>query len=260
MFETMPFNWIDRVAIRQALKRPMPESWANSDANNFYSVIIPLATEEFPRFRVKGISANQLTGELIQSDSETIQHTLDISEITDATLNFYQIYGPIQLKFQGSGHFLFSTITLQPQRTYWRYRFARNWGIRRLSFRQDRLEVLQLLVEHFKYSDRDDALSSMFGEGIHPIDAFQTLYGPWAWEADSDSKEFRKFRAIIESLTETGELRGLGSNFEISGLAIATLSNAAVEDKRFKDSLRQTILITILTSVIALSSIAELFF
>lgn len=174
-----------------------------------------------------------------------------------ANLDVRHFYKGLRITYTGPYDFLWGRLSgLAVRQLLWN-RIIQTLFNRRTRFRRDRIELLKHMVEL--------DLTHSNGEDIFwPRKEFQSfltmseLYGDRVYAHPKINKESRRFQLIIDSLVESGELSKGQHTYTVNGKSLETISEFEVEERRHRDTIRQTWIMIILTVVIAFSTMVSI--
>ncbi|MBE0553937.1 MAG: hypothetical protein IH625_09625 [Rhodobacteraceae bacterium] len=255
------FDWLARKAklfsIRKALKRKTPDQFHfSSEADYFATILRKRDTGEevlVQSFSDSTISGLAWTGERFEDSVE-----VPLSEIDDWSVRFRRYYGFMTINYENLRDFFYAECTLYPQRQHVRGWLSQTTYNYRTRFRHDRIEVLRKLVDlHLTEAEKNTGLL-FTGSKKDIVELLSSFYGNRIYGHPNHEAESARFRLILESLAETGEVKKHNMHeFELNAGAVATISNYELEERRHKDSVRQNRLLLVVTIVMAVAAIVQ---
>ncbi|MGR9178862.1 hypothetical protein ACU8OR_25360 (plasmid) [Rhizobium leguminosarum] len=240
-------NLLYRLAIKKGLSRPYPQliptSLPGSAANNFFVV----------ELRDPSSTARQIT---IQRDVDSTAYECLYfanptangypASVLKASLHQYR-FGVryyckgYEFRCDNAGLFL-----IQIFFHYWDFlifwdRLRQRLFNRRKLVRHDRIAVLKLFVERTMWK-RDYAVSS---PGL-----FQDIHTYRGFNHPQRDEMLQYYGLILDSFRQSGDLTLDGPVYKLTGKGVASLSSFEMEERRFKENLRQQRAVVWLTFVI----------
>lgn len=246
-------NWIYRLAIRWALVRPSPArihlSLPKAAANDFFEVNVLARGKDTKSFGISGRDGarykgvyfpyaygggrnGKLPANKVHRYKVQIRHYLRGYEFrTDSPLLFLlqQIFGYSWLRI-------------------WHDRIAQYLFNRRTLSRRDRIEVLRTFVVKTTANPQYRTNSADLVVDLHSLRTFSH---------PSRESIIGYYRLILQSFKEAGDLVLEEHSYRLSGQGVATLAQYELEDRRFRENLRQQKQITVLTVVIVLVGLLQ---
>lgn len=144
--------------------------------------------------------------------------------------------------------FVWASVTLHT------WRFIRHDQLEQIRFnkkllvRRDRMKVLKLFVER-SIADSDFSVGS-FG-------LLSEIYtNRWVRHPDQDAL-LRHYTLILQSLEQSGELKGTRAGYAITPKALTTLSQYEEDDRRHEDNRRQQRTLEFLTFALVLVAVCQ---
>ena len=123
-------------------------------------------------------------------------------------------------------------------------------------FWPNRMEVLHAIVLDSMQGDQDK--SSFKDYSVSNL--LEILKGRKVFDRDGFWGQSRTLEAIVDSLGESGDLEGLpGKRFRITAKAFKSLADFEVESRRYDQTFCLSIILAVLTAVIAIGTVAPLF-
>ena len=144
-------------------------------------------------------------------------------------MNFYvtQYFRHLEFKFSSPTLFLIFQAVSFHRLLYFYDRTCQFLFNRKSLVREDRLSLLKILIK-CTLDDENFALSS--------ISVMSTLHGT-RWPEHPDNKRAQiRYRLLLESLEDSGDLKMEDGSFRITGRAFTTLYNYEVEERRHRNS------------------------
>jgi hypothetical protein len=255
------FKWLERkarlYAIRRSLKRKAPSRFSySSEVNYFVTVLRRKDTDE--EILVESLDDTKIGGLAWTDERFQTPIELPISELDEWSVRFTRFYGFLKIDYKGVFDYFRSDFLFYPQRMQageWLSQKAYNYRTR---FRQDRIEVLRRLVEmHLSEAQENNGLL-FTGSKKSVVGLLSDFYGNRIYGHPDYEVESARFRLILESLTETGEIKKHSPHeFQLSAGAVTSISNYELEERRHRDSVRQNWLLFLVTVVMAVAAVVQ---
>lgn len=255
------YKWLVRKArlhsIRRALKRKAPSRFSYSSEVDYFVTILR-KEETGEEILVEALSDFNVTGLAWAGERFETPIDLPIAELDIWSLRFTRFYGFFKIDYRNLFDFLRSEYTFHPQRMQlkeWLSQKAYNY---RKRFRQDRIEVLRKLVAmHLAEAQKNNGLL-FTGSRKSIVGLLSDFYGNRIYGHPNYEEESARFRLILESLAETGEVKKHSMHeFQLSAAAVASISNYELEERRHRDSVRQSWLLLLVTIVMAVAAVVQ---
>jgi hypothetical protein len=255
------FKWLKRKlkvkVLKRALKRNAPSRFSYSAETNFYvSVLKNNDTDQ--EVLLSEIDEKEISGLAWSGDRFESPVAFPIEELDCWSFEVKRFYGYRQIKYTGLGDFLFSELTLLPQRLYLREWISQRLYNYRTRFRQDRIEVLKKLIDmHLAEAKSNNGL--LFTSSTKSVVALLgEVYGNRIYGHPNYEEESARFRLILESLSASGELEKTATHqFKLNASAVASISNFELEERRHRDSVKQNRLLFLVTVVMAVAAVVQ---
>ncbi len=243
--------------LKMGLKRKAPEQFSYSSKTNFFvSFLKNISTDqeimldEIDKISFRGMASNGVIFDLPVS--------FPIEKLDSWCLKTTRFYGYNKIEYAGLRDFLLSELTFFPQRLYfkdWAYQKIYNYRTR---FRQDRTDVLRKLIEiHLSEAKKNNGIL-FIGSFKSIVGLFAEFHGNRVYGHPNLEEVSARFWLVLESLVATGELEQNSMHeFKLSGLAVASISNFELEERRHNDSVKQNRYLLLLTVVMAIAAVFQ---
>lgn len=244
-------SFVRNLAIWLALRKPAPERIPLSDrqrtsARDYFLVYLDDGEVRW-RFLVRGANKFGVDGLWYEDDAtQGVPTSIPTSNISDYRPRITQYFGEMEIAYDSYAEFVLYQIFRLPNIFRVRRRIARFFFQRRHLIREDRIRVLQLLVDE----TIREANEEIHGRGFVWFSApaiMYRLYGPY-YDLHPQFEELRRYyRVLLDSLVESGDLVNELASYRISARSMMTLANYAEDDRRHRDQVRQQGILGVLT-------------
>jgi hypothetical protein len=255
------FRWLSRrvllQSIKHALRKNAPSQFSYADKNDYFVTILTnkLSQEEV---LVSAIGPKVIEGMAWSEDRFQSPTTIPVTDVEAWSPKFIRFYGFNKINYPSLADFLVSELTFRPWRAYLKESFAQSLYNYRTKFRKDRIEVLKRLVQvSLKEAEKNNGLLTT-NSWKSVVGLLSEVYGNRVYGHPGYEAEAAHFRLILESLVATGELEKQKMHeFKLNGLALASISNYELEERRHRDSVRQNRLLFFVTVVMAVAAVVQ---
>lgn len=258
MFEGIVRN-VKICFLKRGLRRNAPERFSYSKEANFYvSFLKNQDTDQ--EILLTAIEDGAFGGLAWGADRFDTPVKFPLRDIDSWSFRTKRFYGFSQLEYAGLFDFAKSELSFLPQRLY-----LKEWASQRLynystKFRHDRVNLLRKLVaNHLAEAKKNNGL--LYTSSSKSVVALlAAVYGNRIYGHPDYEEQSAQFRLILESLAATGELEKKGMHeFKLSALAVASISNYELEERRHRDSVKQNWLLFFVTVVMAIAAVVQAF-
>lgn len=227
------FEWVIRntkiAALKWGLKRKAPSKFSYSPETNYFSSV--LANESISQeVLLTAIDRDSFSGLAFDGNRFNTEISYPIKDIDSWKLEVVRFYGHNRITYSSLKDFLISELTFLPQRLYIKEWMSQRFYNFRTRFRHDRMEILRNMIEsHLKDAQKDNGLLFR-GNTKSVVDLLSEVYGNRVYAHPNYEKESARFRLILDSLAETGELEKRDMHeFKLNASAVASLSTFELE-------------------------------
>lgn len=107
---------------------------------------------------------------------------------------------------------------------------------------------------------RDKVLIYREDEARSHIDLFSEIYGNRIWGHEDSRAFLENFQFVLQSFVKSGELKqDSNGRYIVLPSSLNTIAKDAVDDQRHRDIRRQNMWIILLTTVLAISAVFQIF-
>jgi len=246
-----------RKAIERSLRKAAPSRFAYRASNDFYTVVFE-SDNPAEGMLVDSITGNQISGRVWNGERYEIEAMMGLDEIDGPQLKVTRFYGYERISYEGVRDYWVSEL-LQIPFYYWLRTYVRQKLYEvKTRFRHDRIDVLKSLVEHHLKEAADETGILFVPEAKSIIQLITEVYGQRVVAHPSYKAESGRFRLIIDSLVETGEIVATKKHgFRLSAKALATIAEYEQVERRHKDSVVHNRRLFWLTAVLAVAAVAQ---
>jgi hypothetical protein len=200
----------------------------------------------------QGVQGRLWDGNRFSVDAVILNHTLD-----EAKIKVMHVYRGHQFIYDSLFDFIWSDLTFFPIRHEIKELFLQLFSNLTTRFRRERVDLLKRIVEI--YLQRNKGLASAFGNlTMSEMALFEQIYGRRVFLHPQQHREFKRFQLLLESLHSSGDLAVDRNGITLKGQALDTISTNDVENRRHRDQVVLSILIVVLTGVIAIDAGLEI--
>ena len=251
------FKPAKRWLVGHALKKEAPDKtdWENRTSD--YKIVGYGVPEHGNGYvQVQKIEMDQIVGRKevgkVPGSYEWEPVDFDISG-APGELSIQHFYYGDSLIYTGYWSYLWGTISLLAIRRYLRFAISQRFFNARTRFRQDRIRILQELVDRDINAGDDNQFGGFGRKKFDNFFLMAEFYGTRIFNHPRFEQEQRRLELMLESLVESGEIAKDkdNDNYEIYPKSISTISNFEKEERRHKLKVLQNWLIVILTAIIA---------
>jgi hypothetical protein len=243
-----------RKAIRYALKNPAQVETSErryAKYRNGYAVFIGIKDKDKSTMHVKELHKDHIIGEY---------EGLDICLSNKFLALEYFLVGVFRLGgtfyFEDAKEFLNGRWTFIVTRKILKERISQWLYNRTTKFRNDRYFLLKKIIEIHVGKDKKFP-SEKIGFLEHQL--FSEFYGNRAYSHPDYQSESSKFNLTLKSLVESNALKYENFKYYLGGHALTEISEHELEDRRHRQKVSQTWVIVVLTAIIALSALIDIF-
>lgn len=253
-------GFLQRYVIEHALKKPAP-LWISMGASNLDAKAVlvgfkgPLAIE----YRIEAVSLHGYTASYLERGHERCECVIPFRLSNGMNLTIRYWYRGVELKFHNVYTYVWGMVTCEAWRREIRNKFQQVYYNRSLKIRDDRAEILQIIVdEHLRRRSRENA--PLFEEiRIDRMEVAQLVYGERIWSHPRHSEILVRLDLIIDSLVDDGDLSAEHSRLLVKGRSIASISSRIEDDRRHKDQVAYNKSIKWLTFGLFIAAVAQVF-
>jgi hypothetical protein len=259
------FNaWFLKLALRLALKKAQTEPYSFTIENrkniDYRTVMFTLAGSGAHKILVKNFSDEGLTGLLWNGDRFECEGCIEAKYLKDAKIEIIMSIGGWLYRFHSIRAYIFAEIFKTKHLLAFIDRIFQWRFDARIRERNDRAKLLSELVSlELERISRDHQSHFNSVEGISHIDLFTEIYKHRIWGNVNQPAYLAKFKFFLESYVETGEIKKIDGRYVVSPAALSTVARDAVADRRHSDLVKQNWAIIVLTLVLAISAVFEIF-
>lgn len=240
--------FLKKLALKSALKKPIPSSIPLSgqdrlNARNYFEVRLNakgndfgfLADQMFPK-GMTGIWFPEKTGSGSQA-SLPFAHTTG--------LGFYirHYFRRCEIELHSPLAYWFGQLTLKCYRVWAMDRVGQFFFNRKPLTRSGRLQLLKEIMER------------SLSEPNYRVDQFSYFaekFGARTIDHPDSAQERKYLRYILDSLVESGDLKMVSQQYEMTACAFLTISIAEEENRRHRDGVRIQIILAVLTGCLVI--------
>lgn len=253
MFEGV-LTFFKVAALKRSLKKRAPGRFPYSEENNYYVPSIRnLKIDDailVDEIRDGVIIGRRWVGEKFSENVE-----ISASELQYFETRVSRFYGYIRVDYETTKEFWLKELTLSTERKWVWEKLFQSYYNATLKFRDDRIEVLKKLVDiHLKEKQENEGiLHTPQPKSI--VSVFSDYFGNRIYGHPAYNEISARFRFLIESLADSGELNKIGLHeFQLTPKALVSLSQHEKEERRHADSVRQARRLFWITVAIALAT------
>lgn len=229
--KTRIFRWLLAQALQCKCPDRIPRSGAAGAKINCFVVYVNRATE--PYLLIREVSGD------VAVCSEWTGHTFDkplevsLASILTSDLEVAHFYGLNEINYTGLASWAWGRILLWPYAKIWFIRIVSSvdqyfFNKRKLVTKQ-RIDLLKILVAR-----------ELDGRGIsNPIDLMTELYSlRWVMHPERDPQQ-RRLRFYLDSLVDTGELKKVNGDYELTGEALKAIEIYEEQERKHTASVKE---------------------
>lgn len=239
-------NWLYRTAIAWALRRPAPNriplSLPRAAANDFFYVELQEPAEESKSFVVEAMSGDNYQGMFFNTPSESAYMSVALGHrVHEYKLSIRYYLRGYEFVSTSPLHFLIQQWTGYPRLVIWFDKGRQYLFNQRRLTRHDRIELLRMFVTKTMLNSQYQASASSI---LHELHSLRSFSHPQREEM------LNYYRIQLESFAATGELQNSNTTYRLTGHGTAALAEYEMEERRFRENLRQQRLVGRLTYAI----------
>lgn len=242
------------LAIDVAMRRPAPRIIPLSDPDKMKNrdyFVLHLGDNENPwRFLVESKGKQGMYGRWYDDDvQDGVSASIPAISLLEFSMHITQYFGELELRYRSCFKFLVYQFLQLPQIFLAAKKLSRFLFRQRKLRREDRIKVLQMIVDDAVQSAGRDAWTSA------PL-IMHMLYGP-NWYHHGDSERLGEYyRMLLDSLVASGDMERNLASYRLAPSAFATLAKYEEENRRHRDQVRQQKIIGFLTfALVAVGSL-----
>lgn len=249
---------LQKFAIWHALKKPAGATIVLGDGeNDVEAVFVGFGNGPMREYRLLQAEDKGYVASHLFSNSERFDCCLTYSFCKGLKLNIRHWSGSVEIDYMSASKYLWGTFSLLGKRAALIERFKQSRYDRSLRVRDDRTEILQLVVdEHLRRRSKEGA--PVLGTvKIDKMEVFQLLYGERVWGHPRSEELFARLDLIVDSLIVSGDLREEDHRLIVSGKSVETISSNVAEDRKHRDQVGYNNAIKWLTVGLLVTAIAQ---
>jgi len=231
----------------------IPRSGEAGKKVNCYTIEIE-KEDGSPYLLVDSLTEKGVSGRIWDNKSYNQKKTVKFETIKNLPIKIVHYYGLYEIRYKGIFDYIF--FGYMCPKSYFKILvnkgIQRFYNTKRLFFRHNRLNLLRLLVEK-QLEDPSGSVSSW-----EIMDDLYTI----KWYGHPKGNELHdKLKLFLASFVETKEIErigGSGHHYKVTGLALKSLEDADLEERRHQENIDIQRRITYLTLVIACTAVAAL--
>lgn len=248
-------NWIYRLAIRRALKKPSPAriplSLPRAATNDFFEVNVLAHGADTKSFYISGQERKSYVGVYFPYPyGAGPRGRFPVSKVHNYKVQIRHYLRGYEFSTSSPVIFLLQQLV----RYHWllisQDRLAQFFFNRRTLSRHDRIEILKTFVVK---TTADPQYRT------NAIDLVSDLHSLRTFSHPSRDSIIAYYRLILQSFREAGDLSLDNNSYQLTGQGVTTLAQYELEERRFRENLRQQKQITRLTVVIVIVGLLQAF-
>ena len=255
--------WLKR-ALEFALKKPAPNriplTGESAQENDCYTSEIRSLNGDAVDLLVDGVSEHGVQGKIMADGSYSLPCSIPFALLDDIQFSTTHYIGKIQFKYDSPFDLLWSDVV---KREYFQIRNDKKRQIRYNSNtkeRTDRIELLKHVVElRLEFGMQQNQVVPLNVE-LTDHDVFRLLYGDRIYNHPRYRQIFERFKLLLESLVDSGDVNVQSSRYKATGKSLTTIATYEEETQRHNEQVIHNIWIKWLTIIIALTAITATIF
>lgn len=261
MFE----GWALRQAIRSALNKPAPKRYSLTAQNrkniDYRTVVLKFNEKNESEIMIQSMSKDGVFGLIWNGECFEDEVCVPLQYIYEASFSLHRALGSNMYNFKTPRSYLVAEWSMKLYFQELRDRLGQTGYNLRLKERNNRSQLLQDLVRlEMERISREEMLIYRADEARSHIDLFSEVYGNRIWGHPNYRAYLAKFQFVLQSFVESGELKqDTDGRYTVSPASLNTLAKDAIDDQRHNDTKRQNMWIIVLTSVLAVPAIFQIF-
>jgi len=252
---------LKKLAIHRALRKKSPRRITYSQEGTHkidcFTTFLRNESENDLDMIVDDMDDTKIRGFQLEGQSYSQEKELEISELYKCDLTIIHYLRHAQTKYDSALDFWYGQVTLLPQRFLIKQSIIQWFRVKTTRFRHDRMDVLKTLVQKNLECARGEGMFAEHGEAQSYLGLFESMYGTEVFAHPKHDKELKRFRFILDSLVEGGELSQNNGRYELKGRALSTIADYEEAERRHSDSVRQNRRLVWLTLLIAVATLLQ---
>lgn len=243
--------------LKHTLKKKAPERIHLSESTNCVSTVLK-DRNSGQEVLLERIDEERIYGLVWDGNRFAEPTDFAISDIDSWSIDIDRYYGNNILRHHGPLGYILSEFFRQPQFLYLISKLRQKLFNYQTRFRHDRIDLLSKIIElHLSKAEKENGLL-FTARSLSVIGLITEVYGSRVYAHPHFKRESARFRLLIDSLAETGDLEKTNSHeFKLNAKAIASISSYEMEERRHRDSIRQNWILVIFTIVMATAAVAQ---
>lgn len=246
-------HWIYRLAISRALSKPSPAriplSLPRAAANDFYEVNVLAHGADTKSFYISGQEGKRYVGVYFPYPyGAGPRAKFPVSRVHNYKVQIRHYLRGYEFRTSSPAMFLLEQLVKYHWFLIWQDRLAQFFYNRRKLSRHDRIEILRTFVVKTTANPQ---------YRTNAIDLVSDLHSLRTFSHPSRDSMIAYYRLILQSFREAGDLSLDNNLYQLTGQGVSTLAQYELEERRFRENLRQQKQVTHLTVVIVLVGLLQ---